>query len=491
MFDLGRFWLFEPVTKIANAFIDIGGEKIIKVFDVAAGEETEDEGGGAAPFKKISYASTLKQISKGGKNKLTIKPRVLIENMIDDSQVIQTLGGAITDVGQVFKLTGGIKNLERVHLTLEADAGGAITNVEDFESYADTAALRAAWVPNDITNTPNTLETSIVGDGSQAMAVEMKSKQKSKNDNFERTFGSSQDWSQSNGIQFKFRNNGSPIIEIHITDASGDGSKHTITTSGTGSFELLQLDFSDFVPVGAVPADLTAIEKVKIFIKTADLGFFYIDTLELFSTQNFGNVDLELVDFGTDPAPTTLGTVLTTVNFDLESGKKIYEIEFEADNLTSNNFYGLVLTNPSAATVKVYGKNGSDLYSSGFAFDSTDGAAIAATGSGDDLFFLTFARDKAIFNGIRFTTNADPGQGKVSAFINNNASKKGKTTLFLGEGMQGRTEVDFPTKQQTNVGVRMDRDELVLVDYEDDGGSLASKIQATVYFTFIDRPANG
>ena len=492
MFNLGRFWLFEPITQNANAFEDVEGEKIIKVFDVGGGEEVEDENGVGAPFKKLSYASELRNVSKGGKLKISIKPRVLIENMIEDSNVIATLGsGGITDIGQIFKLTGGIFNLNRIHLTLEAIAGGAIQLIDDFESYADTTALRGTWVSSDLTNTPNTLETTIVQEGTKAMKVDLLSAQKSKNDTIINTFGTAQDWSTFNGIQFQFRNDVNSVIEMHIEDGAGNASKHTLTVSNQEAYEAKQLDFADFIPVATVPADLMDIKKIKFFVKTGKIGAFYVDIMELFSTQSFGTVDVELHDFGTDGSPTQLVAPIQTETISLESGKKIYELEFEAESLTPNNFFGIVLTNASVATVKVFGKTGSDLYTNGFAFSSINDLDITGTGSGDDIFFLTFAVDKAIFNGIRFTANADTGIGKINVFINNNASKKGKSALFLGETFLGRTEVDFPTKQQTNLGIRMDKEELILIDYEDDAGSLVTRLQVTAFFTFINRALNG
>ena len=156
------------------------------------------------------------------------------------------------------------------------------------------------------------------------------------------------------------------------------------------------------------------------------------------------------------------------------------------------NYYGIVLTNASSSTVKVYGKNGSNLYSSGFSFDSTDdGTNITSTGANDDLYFLSFAVDKAVFNGLRLATNTDPGDSSVSIFINDNASKHGKTALFLNETFVSRTELDFPTNVQTGVRVKMSADELIYIDYADDGNSQAGRLNVTVYFTFIDRPLNG
>ena len=200
---------------------------------------------------------------------------------------------------------------------------------------------------------------------------------------------------------------------------------------------------------------------------------------------------MQLYDFGVTSNPTALGMPVTSASINLESGKKVYEIALSKNGLTPNNYLGIVLTAPSVAIVKVYGKNGSNLYASGFSFKSIDNSTITTTGNGNDLYFAVFAVDKAIFNGIRFVANADTGAGKVSVFINDNASGKGKTALFLGETFLGRKEIDYPTQLQTAVKTKMMKDDLIYIDYEDDSSSAATKLQATAYFTFIDRPLNG
>ena len=475
--------------------IEIDGEQIIKVFDVAQ-QETEDEGNGAAPFKKLSYASETKNIQKGAINKITIRPRVLTENMQEDTNVVDTLEAGTTDIGQVFRLSAGVKDIDRLHLCLEAiSLGGGVQTEENFESYADTAALRAAWAPNDIGNSPNSLETTIKFEGSKSMKCDLTNRSKSKNDNFVFTYGSSQDWSAFEGVQFQLRQDGDATLEIRIEDDNADASKHTITTGSSGVFEFHKLDFANFVPVAVTPADLTTIKKITFFVKNiSDVGAFYVDIIELFEAAGgggFGTVDIELHDFGSEDTPTQLSTILNTETLALSSGKQIYEIPFKASDLTSNNFYGIVITNSTASDVKVFGKNGSDLYENGFSFSSANDLDITSTGSGDDLCFSVFVVDKAIFNGIRFVANGGTGEGKISVFINDNASGKGKAALFLGETFFGRLEIDFPTKTQTGLGVKMTKDDIIFITYDDDSASFVTKLQATVYFTFINRPING
>jgi len=492
--------LVENDTGTPLAVAPIEGEKILKVFDISQnGELPDDDGtGNNAPFKKISYASELKNIQKGGENKISIRPRVLIENLQDDQNLVDTLEAGTTDVGQIFRLSAGIKKIDRLHLCLEAVAAGGGAGVqteEDFESYADTAALRAVWVGNDLTNSPNTLETTIVQEGSKAMKCDLLNKQKSKNDTFIKTYGSNQDWSGFEGIQFQLRQDGSATLEIRIEDAAGNISKHTITTGSGGVFEFQKLDFANFVPVAVTPADLATIKKITFFVKSiTTVGAFYVDIIELFEPSGgsggFGTVDIELHDFGTDSSPSQLSTILKTEALSLSSGKQIYELEFEVEGLTPNNFYGIVITNASDSDIKVFGKSGGDLYASGFAFNSANDLDITEL-TNDDLCFSVFAVDKSIFNGIRFVANAGTGEGKINVFINDNSSGKGKLALFLGETFLGRLIVDFPTKLQTGASVRLSDDDLVFITFFDDSTSLVTKLQATVYFTFINRPLNG
>src|SRR3989344_5009994 len=221
----------EQLLAILN---DTSGEKILKVFDVGggAGVPPEDEGDGQGKgFKKPSFASETISLAKGQLNKLTIKPRVLSENMILDQNVIATLNsGGITDVGQVFRMTAGLMDIDRVHLTLEAIAGGALSLVDDFEGYADTTALRAIWAANDTTNTPNTLETTIFQEGAKAMKVQANSSNGSKNDTITKTYGAAQDWSAWQGLQFQYRRAGTIGIDIIISDGT-NSSKKSLTTN--------------------------------------------------------------------------------------------------------------------------------------------------------------------------------------------------------------------------------------------------------------------
>lgn len=451
-------------------------------------------------FNKVSYASERINLQKGGDNKFTITPRVLTENMNDKEDLIQTLGGSVTDVGQVFRMSSGIDNINKIILELEAIAGGAIQSIDDFESYADTTALRVDWIPSDVGNTPNTLETTIVAEGGKAMKIDILSaNSKSRNDDFERVFASAQDWSTFDGIQLKYRrDNSDTIMELHIEDSAGDGSKATLTTTNVGVFELLTLNFVDFIPVGGVQADLTDIKKIKFVMKTAQGTPTYIDVIELFSGGAFGTVDLEVYDFGSESDPTSLGTPIKTITLNLKSGgKQFYDIPFDTTGImiTSNSFLGIVLTNPSVATVKVFGKLSDNKYTSGFAFDSADnGTNIAETATGDDLFFKVFSRDQAVFHGVRFVWDASTGNdSSLDAQINDTGTGKSRTSLFVGEFTLGRKEIEFPTRENTNVEIKMNKDELIEINYKDDGSqsNLATKLQATIYFTFIDRPLNG
>jgi len=451
-------------------------------------------------FDKLSYASALVNLNKGGNNKISISPRVLIENQNDDPANVDDLDGSNTDIGQVFRLSGGITEIDRIHLTIDAivagSGSGSVVTVEDFESYADTAALQAVWVPKDIPNTPNTLETVIIQEGINSMKMASQgAKQKSNQDTFTKTFGTTEDWGGRTGIQFQWRQAAGWLIEIHLHDTAGGESKHAITVSQPDTFELVKLDFANFVAVGSTPVDLTDVKKIEFFIKTSiATADFYVDLIQTYTDAGGGGggttVDLELRDFGTSDTPTTLGTLLQTVTIDLATGVKTYEVPISETGMTPFNYYGIVLTNTTATSVKWRGRKTANLYNSGFAFKSTDDTNISATGSGDDMHFLIFAKDRVTFNGLRLIGNASMGEGKFNVFINDQMTGKTRTAVLLEENTLNRGEANYPTKEQTTVAVEMGKDEVVLIDYNDDGTSLVTKVQATVYFTFIKRPLN-
>ena len=255
-------------------------------------------------YLKPSYYSELISISKGGINKISVKPSVLIENMCTDLNSIVTLGsGGIIKIGQIFRLTDGIDNINRILLSLEANAGSAISPIDNFESYADTNALRTVWISNDITNTPNTLETSIIKEGIKAMKINVSGSVKSKADEIKKTYTSAQNWTNYTGIQFWYRQDENYIVEIHIIDTYGNGSKHAISVTQLSNYEFVTLRFNNFIPIGAIPVDLSTISSIKIYLKTSGTLPLYVDNIELFSQAAYGTANLELYDFGTNPNP--------------------------------------------------------------------------------------------------------------------------------------------------------------------------------------------
>ena len=441
--------------------------------------------------EKPSFPSESTILSKGSVNTLTIKPVILTENMTDDANVMQTVGGSVTDVGQVFKLTDGVVEIDQIKLTMEAISGSSITAIDDFESYADTTALRGTWLSSDLSNTPNTLETSIIHAGSQAMKIQLLSKTKSK-DEIKKTFGATQDWSSDTAIQLWFRNDSVSIVEIQIIDSTGDGIKSTLTVSSSGVFEFIKINFSDMIPVGATPADLSVVKDIIFKITNINsIGAMYIDDLEVLDEDALGTLDIEIHDFGATSNPTTLGTVLTTKTVTLVNGKMIYEVDLGLNGLTGNNFYGIVITNPSIATVKIYGNSASNKYTNGFAFDSTDDTNIAETATGDDINFEVYCLDVSSFHGICIALNASGGNSSVTVSIENTVTKKKKAVLMSSENLMSRNEILYFASEITDTFQRMTKDEEIIIEYADEATSAATRLQATVFLAFIDRIING
>ena len=113
-------------------------------------------------YTKQTSNGGFRPIQKGQLNIIRVRPQVLNEQQ-ESSRTIQSTIASGNIVGQVFKASQD--NINGIALTLESAAGASI---DDFESYADSAALQLVWV--ETTNVA-TLETTVVKSGSQSMKI--------------------------------------------------------------------------------------------------------------------------------------------------------------------------------------------------------------------------------------------------------------------------------------------------------------------------------
>lgn len=118
-------------------------------------------------FIKQTTSQNQRIIQKGVSNELLLRPQIVNEHMEVDGTIQDTVDSS-TIVGQLFKASR--VNMNGVTIKL---ASGNIEEWEDFESYADDAALRAVWVTSDAGNNNPVLKTTDPApyEGSQYMDI--------------------------------------------------------------------------------------------------------------------------------------------------------------------------------------------------------------------------------------------------------------------------------------------------------------------------------
>lgn len=91
-------------------------------------------------YTKQSSNSKVLFINKGQLNKAKVRPHAINEHVESSRSVIGTVSSG-NIVGQIFKASQD--NINQFGVTMESAAGVAIDN---FESYANSAALQIEWV---------------------------------------------------------------------------------------------------------------------------------------------------------------------------------------------------------------------------------------------------------------------------------------------------------------------------------------------------------
>jgi hypothetical protein len=394
-------------------------------------------------YSKTSSNGNSFNVQQGQLNKYRVRPAILNEHA-ESSREIQGVVDATTIVGQVFKASQD--NINGLLLTLESAAG---TSVDDFESYANSAALQVEWVETDAAD-PATLETTIVGAGNKAMALPMDA---TVLDEWVNTI-SSVDWTNFT-FDFQYQQT-RPLSVSLMSFFIGDGTN-------TKSIDLNVVDINSWQhfqvnenamsvqteDATASPPNMAAITKIGFRLKDSSGGSTgYVDTIV--ATTEPGSVDLKLWDMGTTipvAGVTSIddgtqytelgdrglngGSVVAAVNLPLIGGKRLYTIknfvagvalEIPSNTLLTVGNYYMITINYVDTNVSVFGPDTSfniNYYKNGYAFTVADEAtAITAVGQYSDCMFGILSTQDVWINTIVKFYNATPGDdSSESTFI--------------------------------------------------------------------------
>ena len=409
-------------------------------------------------FTKQTANSENYLIQRGVLNKIRLRPRILNEQ-VESSKTLQATVTATNIVGQIFKASQD--NINGIHLAGES---AEATIFDDFESYADSAALQAVWVETDDLAT---LDTTIVDEGTQSMKLPMDTVDGEWVDTI-----SSRSFAGYTGHIHVYQTK--EYNKCKLRFFVGDGTN-------TASLPLLAInkDIWYNLPIrmdalsedGGGTTDLTAITKVGFRVENSERGeFAYIDHMVAIPPP--GSVKVKLWDMGAT-LPTTsnsiddgtqyeklgdlgiTGVQVSEIEVDLLGGLRVYPIkEFVAGaaiGVTGNtllnvgNYYALTI-NYVDTEFSLYGRDncgvGVTCYNNGFAFNAADEATnLTKVGTYNSLNFAIFSVQDVYLINARGTTDDEPGDNSSFSWYTKTTDYKRFNTLVAST--RGRELLQF------------------------------------------------
>jgi len=440
-------------------------------------------------------------IQPGQLNKLRLRPQILNEHAESSRNVIGTVTST-NIVGQIFKASHD--NINGIDITVESAAGSVF---EDFESYADSAALQVEWVEG--TNAA-TLETTIVEEGNKSMKLQMDTL----GDEWINTITSTDFTSYTGHIHiYQDKEYNKAKLRFFAGDGSETASMPLVIPLKNVWYEL-DVDMDNLTEDSATPVDKTAITKIGFRVEDKEPGkFAYID--HMITTPPPGEFSVKLWDMGASiPVSTTTsiddGTQYEKIGdlgisglqeseyvISLHGGKRQYHIdgfvagtaeEIPANELLTVDNYYLITLNYVDTNISVYGPNPAwnDYYESGYAFTAPDEAtAITATGAQEDIQFLIYSvQDVYVSNFVQFM---DAAPGSNSRWLMNIEDENMRITGVIASGTIGQQAIN----KEFSRPYKMVKGSKFELNYNDDASDSVTQISLNFQYFFIPLTANG
>jgi hypothetical protein len=483
----------------AEEYYIVGGA-IVATVDGAV--DTNQTNGVPNTYTNLTSNGIEFLVSKGQLNKLRLRPQILNEHA-ESSREVQGTVNASTIVGQVFKASQD--NINGLMLTLESAAG---VTLDDFESYADSAALQLVWVKGGTNEA--LLETAIVESGSKSMNLPLGIL----NDDWVDTI-SSTDYT---GTTFEFDYyQDVPFSLAKVAFFIGDGANTKalqLPINATAQWIHFSIDETSMVEDGAT-TDVSAITKIGFRVDDRQPNADgYVDNLT--ATAAPGSISLKLWDMGTSipvSATTSIddGTQFTqlgdigftapaaAITLPLEGGKRLYVVknfvagvalEIPSNTvLTVGNYY-LVTLNYVDTNVDVFGPDTSfltDYYTSGYAFTApNESTAITAVGPYSDLMFGILSTQDVYLTGFFQFIDAIPGNNSLVNIFVEDLNMAITDIITIGVRAAQEIEADISIRPMP-----MEKGGKFELYYNDDATDSVSGIGLSMAYLYVPPTVNG
>jgi len=453
-------------------------------------------------FSKQSANSDNFLINKGNLNKLRLRPRILNEH-VESSKTLQATVTSTNIVGQIFKASQN--NINGIHIAGESAES---TVFDNFESYADSAALQVEWV--ETTNAAE-LETTIVTESTKSMKLPMDSL----GDEWVNTVTSTNYTGFTGHIHvYQEKEYNKCKLRFFIGDGTNTVSLPLLAIAKEVWYNLpINIDAMTEDIAGQV-TDLTAITKVGFRVENKEGGkAIYIDHMVAIAPP--GSINVKLWDMGTT-LPTTSnsiddGTQYTTLgdlgitgsqvsdlDVELLGGIRVYAIkDFVAGAaidvtgnvlLTVGNYYAITI-NYVDTEFSLYGRDdcgaGVTCYNNGFAFEAADEAtAITKVGLYNNLNFAIFSVQDVYLINFSGSINATPGTNSVITLYTKTTDYKRFNTLVAGF-----TPVKLDNLKDMPPFV--EKGGMIKAEYSDDYTDSVSSVRMGIRYLYIPPTVNG
>jgi len=442
-------------------------------------------------------------IQKGQANSLRLRPQIRNEHA-ESSRVAQATVDTDTIVGQIFKASQD--NINGISLSMESAAGVVL---DDFEGYANEAALQAVWVETG----GLAGISSIVYEGNKAMVLDAGTG--SVGDEWENTFAET-DFTDYTG-QFQLRSNkeySDVQMRVFVRDSLGNTSSREVVQTDKDLWTHIVIDVNSLVADGATAADLSKIVGIGFRVeKEKKDGVAIIDYM--ISVPPPGSVVLKLWDMGSTLPESGVdildnasqysrlgdlgisGAQLPEVPINLLGGKRFYQVNnFVAgvareipsnELLTVGNYYAITIHYVDT-DVTVYGPNESwdDYYANGYAFTASDEySEIEELGSQIDLCFLIFSTQDVYVTEMTQVIDAAPGSNSETTLYIEDENMKRSDILLTGvRAIQVATQtIERPFVM--NKGSKFEQ------EYNDDITDSVSAIDVIFQYRYVPPTVNG
>lgn len=444
-------------------------------------------------------------IQKGQVNNLRLRPQVMNEHA-ESSRKVQGVVNATNIVGQIFKASQD--NINGLGLTLESAAGVIF---DDFESYANDAALQAVWIAS---GGLADIEVATVYEGTQAMYLPTGIG--SVGNNWFQTFATTDFTGYTGEFQMQSNKEYKDVqMRVVVEDSLGNTSSRQIVQANANVWTKVVVPVSSLIEdVPGSPADLSDIVAIGFEVeKEKKDGFVILDIL--ISVPPPGEVAVKLWDMGTDiPVSTTTaltdgtqytklgdlgisGVQASSVSVALLGGKRLYQLnafvagvalEIPTNELLVPNHYYAISIHYVDTNVSVYGPNDAwdDYYESGYGFTTpAEGTPITAMGINKDIQFVIFSTQDVYIN-------------EISQFVDAKPNGNSLTTIYVEDENMRRTDVLITSVQGLETATKeltrpfsMSKGSKFEQEYADDITDSVSTVNLIMQYYFEPPTVNG